>query len=576
MQAALEPRKETVLKLKHHADPVFSIAEDTFAKDRQLIVFVNTKRGAESQAEKIAGKQSSTEKLKALSEEALHALPSPTKQCKRLAYCLERGIAFHHAGLSSKQRDIIEEGFKQRVIKCICATPTLAAGVDLPAFRVVIRDLKRYGGNWGMTPLSVLEYEQMCGRAGRPGKDPWGEAICIAKDTHEQEEIRERYVKGEPEEIYSKLAVEPVLRTYVLSLVASEFIKDVPALFSFFDKTFYAHQYGHTEKLRSILHSMIEQLRTWEFLELAEGEGVEKEKENERKGKERGEEKRGEGEKEERRRNTSKADFISAADLGQNYTKKKGQEASPELLCATVLGKRVSELYLDPYTAHHIIIGLRRSEQKIPTSFAYLHLIAATLELRPYLHVKQSELELVEEQLAKEEDHLLHIIGNQYTEAYETYLETIKTTMLFAAWIQEESEETLMESYGVRPGELHAKLELMDWIIYAGIELAKITGHKKQQNSMQHIRIRLKHGVKEELLPLLKLRSIGRVRARKLYKNGITDVAGIERTDLSTLAQLIGKAIAIDLKEQVGQKCAPEDVIVLPNKRKGQRSIHDY
>lgn len=193
-----EPKAGDRRPIDHLSDAVSAIALDTFSLERQLIVFVNTKRGAESQAEKIAAKLQVTEDLVALSERALRALSTPTKQCRRLAACLRKGVAFHHAGLPAAQRDIIEEGFREKVIKAICATPTLAAGVDLPAFRVVIRDLKRYGGPWGMSPIPVLEYDQMSGRAGRPGKDPWGEALCLAKNEQEAEAISEQYVHGDP------------------------------------------------------------------------------------------------------------------------------------------------------------------------------------------------------------------------------------------------------------------------------------------------------------------------------------------------------------------------------------------
>jgi helicase len=91
------------------ADPTLNICLDTLKKEKQGLVFCNTKRGAESQAEKIAAKvKQESAALLNLAEKALKTLPSPTKQCKRLALCLKKGIAFHHAGLHSKQRDLVE------------------------------------------------------------------------------------------------------------------------------------------------------------------------------------------------------------------------------------------------------------------------------------------------------------------------------------------------------------------------------------------------------------------------------------------------------------------------------------
>ena len=72
------------------------------------------------------------------SKKVLKALDNPTKQCKRLALCIAKGIAFHHAGLHSKQRELIEDNFRAGLIKVICSTPTLAFGINMPAFRAVI------------------------------------------------------------------------------------------------------------------------------------------------------------------------------------------------------------------------------------------------------------------------------------------------------------------------------------------------------------------------------------------------------------------------------------------------------
>lgn len=532
-----EPKQAQSISIPHVvADPVVNIALDTFSKDRQLIVFVNTKRGAESQAEKIATKLQSTPELEALSEKILKALVQPTKQCKRLAAMVKRGAAFHHAGLHAKQRDLIEDAFRDKHLKAICATPTLAAGVDLPAFRVIVRDLKRYGGPWGMSPIPVLEYEQMAGRAGRPGKDPWGEAICIAKNDGDEEEIIETYINGDPEEIYSKLAVEPVLRTYVLSLVASKFVGTMDELQHFFSTTFYAHQYGDLDKLNAIIERVVTKLQDWGFIE----GGLE---------------------------SSEQDDFVSASDLTVDKN---------ELLKATILGERVSELYLDPYTAYHLIKGFERAQDRRKSIFALAHLCASTLELRPYLSVKSAELGIVEEKLTVEETALLHIAPSAYSEEFDTYLDTIKTTMLFEAWMEEESEEDLLERYSVRPGELHAKLANMDWIVYAATEIARLLNKREVRSDLQKLRTRLKHGAKEELLPLLKLRGIGRVRARTLFKNSIKDVAGLQHIDPTSLAQLVGKAVAISLKKQVGQDIDPKRIEVKPNKRKGQFSLQDW
>ena len=202
-------------------DPTINLALDTIKINKQALIFVNTKKSAEKTAEDIAKRiKINSESLSKLSEEILNSLSRPTKQCDRAAACIIKGIAFHHAGLHSKQRELIEENFMNGTIKIICSTPTLAFGVDLPAYRSIIKDLRRYTQR-GLAWIPVLEFLQICGRAGRPNYDKEGQAIAIAETSAEKSKIDEKYMNGQPEEIHSKLAVEPVLRTYVLSLISS-------------------------------------------------------------------------------------------------------------------------------------------------------------------------------------------------------------------------------------------------------------------------------------------------------------------------------------------------------------------
>jgi len=141
-----------------YSDSTLNVAFDTIKKDKQAIVFANTKNSAEKCAEEIAKKiKINDKKLIELSEKCLKSLSSPTKQCRRLAYCLKKGIAFHHAGLASKQKELVEDNFRNKIIKVIAATPTLAAGLDLPAYRVILKDLRRFGPR-GLQYIPVLEY----------------------------------------------------------------------------------------------------------------------------------------------------------------------------------------------------------------------------------------------------------------------------------------------------------------------------------------------------------------------------------------------------------------------------------
>ncbi|PIY59842.1 ski2-like helicase, partial [Candidatus Woesearchaeota archaeon CG_4_10_14_0_8_um_filter_47_5] len=424
----------------------------------------------------------------------------------------------HHAGLAQKQRELIEDAFRDGKIKIICSTPTLAAGVDLPAFRTILKSLRRYSGR-GMAWIPVLEYLQMSGRAGRPGKEEYGESIAIAASEGEKDELCERYVQGEPEPIYSKLAVEPVLRTYVLSLIASNVVNDFDSLIDFFSHTFWAYQYQDMEQLSAIIEKMVALLEEYEFITVS-------------------------GSSSSPSAPSESAGFVSAEELIAPQRRR---------LRATILGKRVAELYLDPLTAYELVCALRKAtlHTAVIHPFAFLQAISQTLEMTPPLSVKAKEWELLQEKLAQYDAYLLTQEPTIYDPSYERFLSSVKLALTFEDWTNEKDEEYLLETYAITPGELHVKLNLADWLIYATQEIARILQFHALIKDLMKLRVRLKYGVQEELLTLLRLKGVGRVRARRLYTNKIKTLKDVREASLMTLSQILGKGIAEQVKKQV-------------------------
>jgi len=136
----------------------------------------------------------------------------------------------------------------------------------------------------------------------------------------------------------------------------------------------------------------------------------------------------------------------------------------------------------------------------------------------------------------------------------------------------ENDEEYLLEEYNIRPGEIRAKIETADWLLYASEEICRIMHYQSIIKEIVKLRLRLKYGVKEELLPLVRLENIGRVRARLLFKNKIRDLQGLKDIDLSSLKQILGEKTAVSIKNQLGQSAEE----VSENKRKGQISLKDW
>lgn len=89
---------------------------------------------------------------------------------------IHAGIGYHHAGMVREERACVEDGFRDGSLSVIVATTTLAAGVNLPAERVILRGLKQ-----GKSDLDRGQYLQMIGRAGRVGHSLKGESYMVGR-----------------------------------------------------------------------------------------------------------------------------------------------------------------------------------------------------------------------------------------------------------------------------------------------------------------------------------------------------------------------------------------------------------
>ncbi|MHA1520286.1 MAG: DEAD/DEAH box helicase [Promethearchaeota archaeon] len=237
-----------VIKIPGH-DEVTSLTLDMLKEGGQVLIFANSRKSAMSQADQLSPKVRiiATDSEKQLFSWVQHEFEKKhlddTYAAKRLGKALKGGVAFHHAGMGSDQLSFIVDEYNAGHIKVICCTPTLAAGVNTPARRVIIKTLYRYEADKGSVLIPIMEYKQMAGRAGRPRYDPYGEVVILGSDPQKLEVNGHAYIHGTIERISSKLEDPPMLQSQTLSLVVSKTVDSRKALDRFLTRTFYYHQH---------------------------------------------------------------------------------------------------------------------------------------------------------------------------------------------------------------------------------------------------------------------------------------------------------------------------------------------
>ncbi len=462
-----------------------SLAVDAVKRGKQALIFVNTRRSAEKEAVALSSKVARllTKPERRALEELISGIDdNPTTE--KLKKALKGGVAFHHAGLGRAERTLIEDAFRDGLIKVITATPTLAVGVNTPAFRVIIRDTKRYS-SFGWIDIPVLEIQQMMGRAGRPKYDKIGEAIIVAR-TEEPKKLIEKYIHGKPEKLFSMLANEGAFRSQVLALITNFGVEDFRGLVSFLGRTFYAHQRGDTMtleyKAKDIVYFLIEN----EFIDM---------------------------------------------DVNDRFI-------------PLPFGKRTSQLYIDPLTAKKFRDAFPRIEEN-PNPFGVFQLIASTPDMAT-LTAKRREMEDYLDLAYEMEEHIYSEIPYYEDSRFHAFLGQVKTAKVLLDWINEVPETRIYETYNIEPGDLYRILELADWLMYSLIELYRLFNPREDViNYLRNLHLRLRHGVREELLELVKLPNIGRKRARALYNAGFRSVEEIARAKPAELLRVEGIGVKV-------------------------------
>ena len=523
---------------------------DVYEQDGQLLVFVAARRSAQSEAKKLG--QRMHKYLSKHNPEVLPALKELSEKLSRssnsamgdtLAECVKGGVAFHHAGLRHTQRSEIENAFKNRILYCLCATPTLAAGVNLPARRVLIRDLKRFED--GMSRLlPVMEVRQMLGRAGRPRYDPVGEAwlACKGGDPRQvADDIADRYIHGPVEDISSKLAAEPAMRFHLLSSIATGGLNTRKKIGDFFSRTYLGHSQTNSY-LQENIDSMLKWLVDKRFVRRTNVGSIEENWDDETPSwVDAAQSASGVSFSKSKSREPTEATFgfqrASSISVGNSLS--FDTEALDNEYEATPMGERVAQLYIDPLSADILLDGLRRAVRRIVrkslpvTSFSLCHLVAATPDFIS-LWPKSSELDFgskLRQKSALVEDQLL--IESPID---ERAMGLVKSAWCTEFWYEERDLRDIEKELGVTPGDVYTRTDLMAWLLLAAREVLlrddvfaeEHLGYVAELAGLLELtRARVRAGCKEDLLQLVQVRNVGRNRARTLSEMGVRTPADL-------------------------------------------------
>src|SRR5207249_4230494 len=133
-------------------------------------------------------------------------------------------------------------------------------------------------------------------------------------------------------------------------------------------------------------------------------------------------------------------------------------------------------------------------------------------------------------------------------------LSELKATLVLTDWVNEFTEDQILETRKVEPGDLLRLVQGTEWLVFAAQELGRLFGHKDLLAPMEMLRVRVAKGVKQELVKLVGLEGVGRVRARMLYNSGLKSIDDIKERSLTELTSIptIGPSLAKRIKEQAG------------------------
>ncbi|MBD3194608.1 MAG: DEAD/DEAH box helicase [Candidatus Lokiarchaeota archaeon] len=525
---------------------------------------------------------------------------TPTEVEELLKVYFSKGFAFHHAGLSSNLRGAIEESFtgeiidrlfertsdrkytnsakklqkrikvgegiintidgwfkedsktaKEKlrniqIIRAIACTPTLAAGVNLPATWVIMKKIQRYSIIWaGWVYLSVQEVRQMFGRAGRPGVTKIGYAVLLPTEVNEpisseiikESPIWKKYIEGDIEDITSKLIylndynivkkrrreLEGRYREIRRKIMDGEDIYDFLTPKEIVNLGFnarslrkqllnYIYMFGSEmeyiplQNLSAYLKKSFFFFYHVEYVKRKFREEISMDKK--------------EKVKEQREALWSKL-LLKAQECITFLKEHDMLEFDGESVKILEYGTRVAKLFIDPLWGGYVLEGRDKiietyNEEKDLDTFSLLHLICMDIDIAK-VWINNEEIQEWLNYTSGLYIECPEIDEVIITNEFEQYFKAFKAALILQEWINEIDIKEIKE----------------DWNTYTNDLLRMRQGAERLAATIPQLDIlpmglnkyfwrltyRIRKGIKEELIPLCRIRGIGRKRGRRLFDN---------------------------------------------------------
>ncbi|CAN9504613.1 unnamed protein product [Ophioblennius macclurei] len=257
------------------SDPDHMVALVTeVVPSHSCLLFCPTKKNCENVAQMICSylKEEFLQHRREEKAELLRQLKGGVRGsvCPVLRKTVPFGVAYHHSGLTAEERKLVEEAYSRGVLCLLTCTSTLAAGVNLPARRVILRS------PYVATEfLKRSQYKQMVGRAGRAGMDSVGESILILQDK-DRDKVRS-LLHAPMENCYSQLMHDDGkgLLSLILSLVGLKVATSLQQLQEFLSGTLLFVQQQQQSALADppeLLRQYVQLLRDKRLVDSDDGE----------------------------------------------------------------------------------------------------------------------------------------------------------------------------------------------------------------------------------------------------------------------------------------------------------------